>query len=121
LDPDAKESLMTRYLVSFPDGAMSHIPAADWVDVGEASHAVVREARAAGVWIHGGGIFHDVEVSVVSPDGTVADGAGIPLPVGGFAVLDVPSRDEALVWAAKIAVGCRCAQEVRELVDDPSA
>jgi hypothetical protein len=36
--------------------------------------------------------------------------------IGGFSVIDVPSRDEALAWAAKIAVACRCAQEVREFV-----
>jgi putative transposase len=37
-----------------------------------------------------------------------------------FAVVDVPSREEALKWAAKIAVACRCAQEVRELLPDPT-
>jgi hypothetical protein len=41
--------------------------------------------------------------------------------IGGFAVVDVPSRDQALAWAAKIAVACRCAQEVRELLPDPTA
>jgi hypothetical protein len=40
---------------------------------------------------------------------------------GGFAVVDVPSRAEALEWAAKIAVAYRCAQEVRELLPDPTA
>ena len=39
--------------------------------------------------------------------------------IGGFAIVDVPSREEALEWAAKIAVACRCAQEVRELMPDP--
>jgi hypothetical protein len=39
---------------------------------------------------------------------------------GGFAVVDVPSRQEALEWAAKIAAACRCAQEVWELLDDPT-
>jgi hypothetical protein len=60
--------------------------------------------------------------SVVATDGTVTDG---PYPetkevLGGFAVVDVPSREEALEWAAKIAVACRCAQEVRELLPDPT-
>jgi len=32
----------------------------------------------------------------------------------------VPSREEALKWAAKIAVACRCAQEVREFLPDPT-
>jgi len=36
--------------------------------------------------------------------------------IGGFSVVGVRSRDEALNWAAKIAVACRCAQEVREFV-----
>ncbi len=34
-------------------------------------------------------------------------------------VVDVPSREVALAWAAKLAVACRCAQEVRELMPDP--
>ena len=60
------------------------------------------------------------EASVVATDGSVTDG---PSPkskphIGGFAVVDVPSREEALKWAAKIAVACRCAQEVRELLPD---
>ncbi|MBI4901736.1 MAG: hypothetical protein HY829_14850 [Actinobacteria bacterium] len=112
---------MARYLVSFPDGAMAHIPDEDWEDVGKAAHAVMRDAKAAGVWIHGGGLVSDVEVSVVSPEGTVSDGPRTGPPVGGFALLDVPSRDDALGWAAKIASGCRCAQEVRELLPDPEA
>ena len=41
--------------------------------------------------------------------------------VGGFAIVDVSSREEALEWAAKIAVACRCAQEVWELLPDPDA
>jgi hypothetical protein len=40
--------------------------------------------------------------------------------IGGFSVVDVPSREEALEWAAKIAVACRCAQEVREFLSDPA-
>jgi hypothetical protein len=31
----------------------------------------------------------------------------------------VPSREEALRWAAKIAIACRCAQEVRAIGADP--
>ena len=61
------------------------------------------------------------EASVVATDRTVTDG---PYPetkevIGGFSLVDVPSREEALAWAAKIAVACRCAQEVRELMPDP--
>jgi len=34
-------------------------------------------------------------------------------------MVDVPSREEALEWATKFAVACRCAQEVREIGADP--
>ena len=112
---------MARYLISFPDGAMSHIPDADWPAVGEDSHAVARAAQAAGVFVYGRGIFHDTTVTVVGTDGAVTDDAypGLDQPIGGFSIIDVPSRDEALRWAAQFAVACRCAQEVRELMDDP--
>ena len=111
---------MTQYLISFNDGAMDHIPDEDWPDVGKASHEVVEEAVHAGVWVFGGGLQRQ-RASVVGTDGIVTDG---PYPetkevIGGFAVVDVATREEALEWAAKIAVGCRCAQEVRELMPDP--
>ena len=111
---------MTRYLISFDDGAMT-FPEEDLPDVGKAAHEVVQEAQDAGVWIFGGGLKTQ-RASVVATDKTVTDG---PYPetkavLGGFAIVDVPSRDEALEWATKFAVACRCAQEVRELMFDPS-
>ena len=111
---------MTQYLISFNDGAMDHIPDEDMPDVGKASHAVVQEAVNAGVWVFGAGLERQ-RASIVATDGMVTDG---PYPetkevIGGFAVVDVASREEALAWAAKIAVACRCAQEVRELMPDP--
>ena len=111
---------MTQYLISFNDGAMDHISAEDFPDVGRASHAVVQEAVNAGVWVYGGGLERQ-RASIVATDGMVADG---PYPetkevIGGFSVVDVATREEALAWAAKIAAACRCAQEVRELMPDP--
>jgi len=111
---------MTRYLISFNDGAMDHIPDGDWADVGKASHAVVQEAVTAAVHPHAGGLERQ-RASIVATDGLVTDG---PYPetkevIGGFAVVDVATREEALEWAAKIAASCRCAQEVRELMPDP--
>jgi hypothetical protein len=106
---------MTRYLVSFDDGAMT-FPEEDLPAVAEAAHAVVRQAEDAGVWVFGGGLHSRDEVSVVATDGTVTDGPESKAYIGGFSVVDVPSREEALEWAAKFAVACRCAQEVREFV-----
>jgi hypothetical protein len=111
---------MTRYLISFDDGAMDHIADEDAPAVGEAAHAVVREAKDAGVFVFTGGL-EPQRASVVATDETVTDG---PYPetkevIGGLTVIDVPTREEALKWAAKIAVACRCAQEVREFMPDP--
>jgi hypothetical protein len=111
---------VTRYLISFGVGAMDHIPAEELPDVAKATHAVVQEAVNAGVWVFGAG-RESLRASVVATDGTVTDG---PYPetkevIGGFAVVDVATREEAMAWAAKIAATCRCAQEVRELLPDP--
>ena len=109
---------MTRYLISFDDGAMT-FPEEDLPDVSKAAWKVVQEAKDAGVWVFGGGL-ESQRASIVATDGTVTDG---PYPetkevIGGFCVVDVPSREEALEWAAKTAVACRCAQEVREFMPD---
>jgi len=111
---------MARYLISFDDGAMDHIPDVDMPAVSKAAHAVIQEAVDGGVWVFGGGLERQ-RATVVATDGTVTDG---PYPetkevIGGFAVVDVASREEALEWAAKIAAACRCAQEIRELLPDP--
>lgn len=111
-----------RFLIAFDDGSMDHIPAADLPAVGEAAHAVVREAKAAGVWIFGAGVPRQAS-SIVAIDGTVSPG---PVPevkavLGGFSIIEVASREEALAWAARFARACRCAQDVREIGFDPES
>jgi hypothetical protein len=36
-------------------------------------------------------------------------------------VLELPDRASAEEWARKIAVACRCAQELREFMYDPDS
>ena len=105
---------MPRYLISFDDGTMI-IPDEDLPDVARAANAVVDEAVDAGVWVFGCGLQPREKVSVVATDGTVTDGPEPKAYIGGFSVVDVPSRGAALQWAEKFAAACRCAQEVREL------
>lgn len=115
---------MPKYLISLARGSMDHIPAEDWPQVGRASHVVVQEAKDAGVYVFSGGLDYvddDVEHAVVDTDGMVTDG---PYPeskelIGGFMIVDVPTREAALEWAAKNAVACRCAQDVRKFMYDP--
>jgi hypothetical protein len=111
---------MTRYLISFPSGAMDHIPAEEFLAVGEAAHTVAREAIDAGVWVFGGGLSEDVDPVMVNGDGTVTAAAYPQTEAldGGFTILDLPSREAAVEWAAKFATACRCAQEVREFMRD---
>jgi hypothetical protein len=97
-------------------------PEEDFAAVGEAAHAVLRDAKAAGVWVHGGGL-HTQRATYVAVDGVASDG---PFPetkavLGGFSIIDVPTRDVAIEWAARFAAACRCTQEVREIMDDPEA
>jgi hypothetical protein len=108
---------MTQYLILFGAHAMDHIPDEDMPAVAKASHAVCQEAINAGVWVLGGGL-EDQKASIVATDGTVTDGP-YPEAIGGFCVVEVPSREEALKWAAKTAGACRCAVEVREIGFDP--
>ena len=110
---------MTRYLISFDDGWMT-FPEEELPDAAEAAIEVVKEAQDAGVWVYGAGLERQ-RASIVATDGIVTDG---PFPetkevIGGFSIVEVPSREEALEWAAKIAAACRCKQEVRVIMSDP--
>ena len=102
---------------------MDHISAEDFPSVGESSHAVIREAKAAGVYVFGGGIDENVPPVLVAGDGTVTFGTYPETRKfnGGFCVLKVSTRQEAENWAAKIADGCWCAQELRQFGFDPES
>lgn len=102
---------------------MGHVAAEDLPSVAGSAHAVMREAKAAGVYVFGGGIDESVPPVLVAGDGTIRQGTypetnGLN---GGFCVLNVPTRQEAEAWAAKIATGCRCAQELRQFMFDPES
>ena len=113
---------MTRYLISFNEGAMT-FPADELPAVAEAAHGVLREAKAAGVWIWGGGLVDASTTTVVRPDGSAMDGPapGVKDFLGGFSIIECESREEALVWAAKFADACRCDQDLREIMYDPES
>ncbi|WP_341976470.1 transcription initiation protein [Microbacterium sp. LWO13-1.2] len=112
---------MTKYLISFPSEAMVLTPEEFPIVVAE-SHAVIEEAKAAGVYVFGGGINEEVGPVLVSASGSVSTEIhpGSEL-TGGFTVLELPTRDDAIEWAGKIAAACRCAQELREFGYDPAS
>ena len=96
-------------------------PQEDFAEVGRAAHAVMEEGVKVEIWLRGGGGFMDYSPRVVGLDGTVTEGplAHSPVHIGGFAIINVDSDEEANRWAHKIAVACRCPQEVHKIMDDP--
>ena len=112
---------MTKYLISFPSEAMV-ITDEEFPIVYADSHAVIEEAKAAGVYVFGGGINEQVDPVLVSRDGSASreiyPGSRLN---GGFAVLELPTREDAVLWAGKIAAACRCSQELREFMYDPAS
>ena len=112
---------MTKYLISFPSEAMV-LTEEEFPIVVETSHAVIEEAKAAGVYVFGGGINEDVDPVLVSADGSISTEIYPGSEVnGGFTVLELPSREAAEQWARKIAVACRCSQELREFGYDAAS
>lgn len=113
---------MAKYLISFPSAAMI-VPDDEWEAVGRDAHAVIDEAKAAGVYVFGGGIDEAVPPVLISADGTVVEGGypWAPRLDGGFTVLELTCREEAIAWAARIARACRCDQELRVFQFDPQS
>ena len=112
---------MTKCLISFPSEAMV-VTEEEFPIVAANAHAVIEEAKMAGVYVFGGGIEEQVHPVLVSADGSISPDTypGSDL-TGGFTVLELPTRDDAVLWASKIAVACRCSQELREFGCDPAS
>lgn len=112
---------MAKYLISFPAEAMRLTPG-ELQQASIESHAVVAEAKAAGAWVFGGGIDESVAPVLVSGDGSVSPTIhpGSRL-TGGFAVLEIATRDSAVEWARKLAVACRTSQELRVFMFNPES
>ncbi len=99
------------------------VPADEMAAVSETSHGVIREAKQAGIYVFGGGINEGVAPLMVAANGTVTNETYPQTKElnGGFCVLELPSREAAIEWAAKIAQACRCSQELREFHYDPES
>lgn len=112
---------MAKYLISFPSAAMVVAPE-ELSAVGENARAVIVAAKAAGVYVFAGGIDEGVAPVLVSDDGSVSAEIYPDSQLnGGFAVLELPTRADAILWARKIAAACRCPQELRVFGYDPQS
>lgn len=109
---------MAKYLISFPSATMVLAPE-DFEAVVESSHSAMREAKDAGVYVFGGGIDESVAPVLVHADGAITHETSHL--DGGFLVIEVPTREEAERWAARVAQGCRTPQELRVFGFDPES
>jgi hypothetical protein len=112
---------MTKYLISFPSEAMG-LTEEEFPIVSADSRAVIEEAKAAGVYVFAGGVNEQVDPVLVSADGNLSTDIYLGSHLnGGFTILELPTRDDAIHWARKLAVACRCSQELREFMYDPAS
>lgn len=109
---------MTQYLVAIhhPD---DFEPFSEPESTMEDIRALNREMVAAGVRVFVGGLGSASDAISVRrrPDGNllVTDGPYLETKehIGGFWVLELADREEAVAWARKAAVACRAPVEVR--------
>jgi hypothetical protein len=118
---------MAQYLLSvyYPEGAVKP-PPEELAQIGSDVQAIHEQLQAEGVWVFGGGL-HDPDTStvvqmrngqVLTTDGPFAE---TKEQLGGFSIVDVPDRDTALTWAARLAGATKCPIEVRPFQDEPGA
>ena len=87
---------MAKYLISFPGAAMI-VPDGEWEAVGRDAHAVIDEAKAAGVYVFGGGIDEDVPPVLVWAGVRSPRDASFRRPLGAAPPCsNLTSRDEAV-------------------------
>ena len=111
-----------KYLISFPSAAMV-VSGEELEAAGRDSRAVIEQAKVAGVYVFAGGIDEGVPPVLVSAEDAIVEGGypWAPPLNGGFTVLELPSREDAIAWAARIAKACRCDQELRVFMFDPAS
>ena len=115
---------MKRYLISIyqPDEGT---PPPDVLEkVMRDVHALIDEAKAAGVWVFNGGLHPPSTATVVrfkDPEVLITDGPYTEGKehIGGFLVIEAPDLDVALEWARKTARAIPTLPiEVRPFQDD---
>ena len=110
---------MTQYLIYFNQQWVGDHTEAWFRSRGPLAMAVTEAMREAGVYVFAGGLEEELGLAfsadatsgkVVITDGPYAETKEF---LGGFAIVDVPTEDDAKVWAGRIAEACGWPQEVR--------
>ena len=116
---------MTEYLIYFNQQWVGDHPAEWFMQRGPLAMAVLKEMQEAGVYVFAGGLDEeqDETFSADATSGTLTftDGpyAETKECLGGLTVVDVPTVEEARMWAGKVAEACGWPQEVRRFGPRP--
>jgi len=113
-----KEDLMTEYLISFNAEWVGEHTIEELQAKAKVLGALIEEMTEKGVLLYTGGLDLDAPAySVDTSTGTpvFTDGPYVESKehLGGIAVIEVETEEEARTWAARIAEGCGWPQEVR--------
>lgn len=117
---------MSEYLIYFNQQWVGDHSEAWFRSRGPLAMAVLREMKAAGVYVFAGGLEEDVDAafSADATRGTLTFSEGryvdTPQYLGGFTVIDVVDEQAARMWAGKVAVACGWPQEVRRFKPRPT-
>ena len=109
---------MTEYLISFNDEWTGDNTLEELQAKARVLGPLIKEMTERGVLLFTGGLALDAPVySVDASTGTpvFTDGPYVESKehLGGIAVIDVATEEEARMWAGRIAEGCGWPQEVR--------
>ena len=109
---------MAVYLIAFNDEWTPDLSMETLGERGRAGRAVIEEMRTKGVFIFSdGGLDASTALCSVDPSSgspVFTDGPFVETKehLGGFAVVDVPTDDEARYWAGRIAMAVGWPQEL---------
>ncbi|HEU0206881.1 MAG TPA: YciI family protein [Pseudolysinimonas sp.] len=109
---------MSEYLIAFNDEWVGEHTLEELQAKSRVLRPLIEDMKARGVLIFTGGLALDAPVySVDASTGTpvFTDGPYVESKehLGGIAVIDVETEEEARMWAGKIAAACGWPQEVR--------
>ncbi len=109
---------MTQYLLSMHHSQVDRPSDADLQQIMQRVGAVAADAQAQGAWVFAGGLMPVAESTLMDATGgspLLTDGpfAESHEGLGGITVLDLPTREEAHAWAARLSEASGLPIEVR--------
>jgi hypothetical protein len=111
---------MPKYIIYFNQQWVGDHTSEWFSSRGPLARKVVADMQEAGVVVFAGGLVEEIEEAMgVTESGEItgpitSDGEFI----GGLAIIDVPSDEEAKIWGARVGEACGWPQEVRRFKGD---